>query len=262
MKSTLEAPAPDDTKGNEEERAAQHREAEQRAVRPFITSAQADAVAGAETFTPEEARERAKREITDAIDAWVREHLPEGKAWNQRVMQNLLLYLGKEQAKNIDLIVSQMKDPKLFPGGKRPTLRLHEGGDDMARVIIYGWRDEDPPEHGMTVVHDHGLSKGAVYVHEGAIQETAYGVDRKEWEAKVRGGEETFDLALTNTGTSTVQSGSVKSFTYPFLHTVGGDPAHKHSFSLHAYHPPLKPGDLATFTIDDVAQKLVFIERE
>jgi hypothetical protein len=204
-----------------------------------------------------EKQEEARKALEEAIDGWTLENISEEKAWDQSRMKELLSFLQSEHGDKIDIITEQMRDLDMYPD-RRPSIRLHNGSEEVPRVIVYGWREEDAG-HGVTVIHDHGISKGAVLVHEGAVEERVYGIDRNEWEELVRNNNtEGVSLNITNSGRTTYTEGQSKTFKAPFLHALGGDGSHDFSSSVHAYHPPVD--SLAVFEVQ--GDRLVLTGRE
>lgn len=203
-----------------------------------------------------EVREQTVEKLRATIEAWVQEHIPEERECTQRDLKALLQILESEHRDQIDLLSQQMKNQELFPEA-RPSLELFRQSDRLPRVVLYGWR-----KHANMLTpsgaHDHGESLGAIFVHEGALRERVFGIDREQWEAHRKSGRAYGYFPLKNAGAKTLSAGQSKTFRAPYIHDVEADTRFDFSSSLHAYSGP--KGVSANFSVQ--GDELVMIERK
>jgi len=119
----------------------------------------------------------------------------------------------------------------LVPGGspaQRWYERLHR--DDEVEVWLLGW---GPTHH--TELHDHGRSRGAFRVVEGALTEVRVADDGRQVRRRVGPGQAV-----------TIERGDL----HDVANRAGGD-----ALSIHAYSPPLT--EMTYFEVTDVGPRAV-----
>jgi hypothetical protein len=233
--------------------------------RPFQEGGTAIAEPSKEERDPKEAqheREKAIATVRAAVESWAGQHVENRDQWKQKEVQDLLVHLEEAHYGDIDVIAQQVKDRTLFPDN-RPVVMIHEGGETAPQIKVFSWREGDDTygDGGRTEVHDHGLSVGGVIVHDGAVLDQVYGIDRADWEKYIKDGEaEGFSIQIKNAGEKTRGVGEAVSYKPPYIHDLGGAPGFGDSTSLHAYYPPIKVQ--ANFTVEGDMLKFKWRERK
>ena len=142
------------------------------------------------------------------LTRWVHERVPEDTVLDRPALSRLAVELGGEPQFWVELV---RHDPNT-----RHFVQLYR--DEHLDVYLICWLNAQD-----TGYHDHDLSSGAVYVHEGALHEDHLARDPDGW-IREKSREH--------------PAGSVFDFDSSYIHGVrhsGGAPA----TSIHAYSPAL-----------------------
>lgn len=188
-----------------------------------------------ENLGPEESQERQANleKITESINAWIKEHIPEGETLTRERLGNLVKFLSNERRAEIDEIIKLCPDRAKYVD--RPAIKLYDGEQGRSPDIwLLGWRDiPEEQEAEQTSIHDHVDSEAAFHVFRGGINETVFAINKGEYGEN----NSSLNFQLSERG---FQEGSTATIGAPYIHIVSGIPNQELAVTIHAYYPPLE----------------------
>lgn len=188
-------------------------------------------------------RDRNINEVRNFVANWINRTLHQSgtpksqklRTYEHKMTAPLVRALSLEMAPVLGNITRLFADREKYRN--RPMIRLNVGAVDKGPDIwLLGWRDlENAPEK--TEVHDHDYAEAEIFVYRGAVEETVWRFDPKEWVRMKDLPEGTLMHAPTTKRLLGI--GTMTKIVTPYIHTIGAAKGHPLAITIHGYYTPL-----------------------